>query len=93
MENTIVNERKKLAQMLEQYLEALVEKNPGSLPVHPSCRVTFNGEESVLGENELWYNTLVISKRQSFFDAESGEMVFFGVTSNETIERSEPFIH
>lgn len=86
-----IKKRKFLAQIMEQYLEAIIEKNANGIPVAPDCKITFNGEISKLGENNLWYNTLTIRKRQTFFDTETGGIVFLGVTSNEVVEREQHF--
>lgn len=86
-----LRKRKELAMIMERYLECLVEKNVDRVPVSSKCRVTYNGEEVLLGDNELWHNTLVIQKRQTFIDPETGGVVFIGVCSNEVLERREIF--
>ena len=83
--------RRALLALMEDYLEALVEKNAARLPVAESCKITYNGELSPLGENEFWKNSLVIKERQTFVDPKEGQMVFFGVTTNELFERDCPF--
>lgn len=77
--------------MMEQYTEALIEKAPDALPLAANCRATYNGREIAVGNNEVWHNTLVIKERQTFIDPVSGEMVFFGVMSNETIDQNQDF--
>lgn len=83
--------RKQLAHIMEQYLEGIIEKNTAYVKLAPSCKITFNGLPGKFGDNILWRNTLTIRKRQTFFDGESGGIVFFGVTSNEVLERTEFF--
>ena len=83
--------RKKLAHIMEQYLEGIIEKNTEYVTLAPACKITFNGEPCLFGDNVLWHNTLTIRKRQTFFDGEAGGIVFFGVTSNEVLERTEYF--
>ena len=81
--------RRFLLRLMEEYLEALVDKSTLGLPVSGGCKITYNGEKSPLGENELWFNSLIIKERQTFVDPETGQSVFFGVFSNETFEREE----
>lgn len=83
--------RREMLAIMEAYLESLVEKDTAELPISKTCRVTYNGKEAELGKNEVWENTLVIRQRQTFIDPVSGEMVFFGVTSNEPREMNEFF--
>jgi hypothetical protein len=83
--------RKRLATIAEQYLECLIEKDTEHVPVSSDCRITYNGDVTPLGDNELWHNTLVIQQRQTFLDPETGEVVFVGVTSNEVVERKQYF--
>jgi hypothetical protein len=78
--------RRTMVRIMEQYLEALIEKTPGSLPLAENCRATFNGVEGTVGDNDMWRNTLVITQRQTLIDPVSGEMVFFGVMTNEARE-------
>lgn len=86
-----LKKRQQLAKLMEFYLECLIEKTPEKLPVAPDYRATYNGADIQAGENEVWKNTLVIQKRQTFLDAESGEIVFLGVCSNEVVDRQEYF--
>lgn len=83
--------RRKMIAVMEAYLEALIEKKPEDLPLDANCRATYNGVETAAGHNELWENTLIIKQRQTFIDPMSGEMVFFGVMSNEPREMNETF--
>lgn len=83
--------RRKMISLMEAYLEALIEKSPETLPLDENCKATFNGVQTPVGANELWQNTLVIRQRQTFIDPVSGEMVFFGVMSNEPREMNETF--
>ncbi len=83
--------RRKMTAIMENYTEALIEKNPGALPLAADCRATYNGKDCPVGENPLWKNTLIIKQRQTFIDPVSGEMVFFGVMSNEPREMNETF--
>jgi hypothetical protein len=83
--------RRKMVAIMENYTEALIEKNPQALPLAAGCRATYNGKECQIGENPLWKNTLIIKQRQTFIDPVSGEMVFFGVMSNEPREMNETF--
>lgn len=78
--------RRNMVQIMEAYLEAMIEKKPEQLPLAAGCRATYNGAELTPGDSELWRNTLVIRQRQTFIDPISGQMVFFGVATNETIE-------
>ena len=87
----LLNKRKNLATIAEQYLECLIEKDTKNIPVSERCKITYNGEKVTLGKNELWENTLVIQQRQTFLDPDTGEIVFVGVTSNEVVERKEYF--
>lgn len=86
-----LRKRKELAMIMERYLECLVEKAPERVPVSEDCRATYNGEVCSVGDNRLWHNTLVIQKRQTFLDPETGGVVFVGVGSNEVRERQEFF--
>ena len=90
--NEYLKKRKELAMIMERYLECLVEKNTGRLSLADRYRATYNGIEGKAGDNELWHNILVIQKRQTFLDPETGEIVFVGVGSNEVRERRELFI-
>lgn len=83
--------RREMIAVMESYLEALIEKTPQKLPLGEKCRATYNGEDSAVGDNELWENTLIIKQRQTFIDPVSGEMVFFGVMSNEPREMNQTF--
>lgn len=83
--------RRKMAAVMEGYLEALIEKKSEALPLAKECRATYNGEETAVGDNDLWKNTLIIKQRQTFIDPVSGEMVFFGVMSNEPREMNQTF--
>lgn len=83
--------RRKMTAIMEEYLEALIEKRPDLLPLDKNCRATYNGKETAAGDNELWHNTLIIKQRQTFIDPVTKEMVFFGVMSNETREMNEFF--
>lgn len=89
--NEYLKKRKELAMIMERYLECLVEKNTGRLSLADRYRATYNGIEGKAGDNELWHNILVIQKRQTFLDPETGEIVFVGVGSNEVRERRELF--
>lgn len=83
--------RREMVAVMEAYLEALIEKNTQALPLDEECLVTYNGAETAVGDNELWQNTLIIKQRQTFIDPDSGEMVFFGVMSNEPREMNQTF--
>lgn len=83
--------RREMISIMEMYLEAMIEKKPDSLPLASTCRATYNGKTVTVGDNELWANTLIIKQRQTFIDPVSGEMVFFGVMSNEPREMNEFF--
>lgn len=83
--------RRALLELMEDYLEALVEKNTAAVPVAENCKITYNGELSGLGENELWRNSLIIRERQTFVDPETMQLVFFGIFSNERLERDQMF--
>ena len=89
--NEVLVKRKALAQIMERYLEGIIEKDVRKIPISDSCKITFNGMICALGNNMLWHNTLTIQKRQSFFDVETGGIVFYGITSNEVFERMEHF--
>ena len=82
---------RELVNIMTKYTEALIEKNPSALPLADNCRATYNGMEIHPGENEVWKNTLVIRERQTFVDPVSGEAVFFGMMTNETIDRNQDF--
>ncbi|MDO4343979.1 MAG: hypothetical protein Q4C50_04155 [Eubacteriales bacterium] len=90
MTNQAIKRRKMIA-LMEEYLEAMIEKRPDSLPLADNCRVTYNGKEGKAGDNELWKNTLLIKERQTFIDPVTEEMVFFGIMTNETREMNEYF--
>lgn len=79
--------RRDLIELTELYLEALIEKRPGTVPVKEDCRITYNGSICSLGDNELWKNTLVITQRQTMIDPDTKEIVFFGVMTNEPLEK------
>ena len=83
--------RRELVKIAEQFTEALIEKRPDLIPLAENVRATYNGEEREVGDNEVWHNTLTIRERQTFIDPVSGQFVFFGMTSNETVERNEIF--
>lgn len=83
--------RKMMLEVMEAYLEALIEKNEAAVDVTENCRVTYNGKECKLGANELWKNTLVITERQTFVDPDTKEMIFFGIMTNETRDRNQDF--
>ena len=89
--NEYLKKRKELAMIMERYLECLIEKNTDRLPLAGEYRATYNGIEGKVGDNELWHNVLVIQKRQTFLDSETGGIVFVGVASNEVRERRELF--
>ena len=88
-ENAI--KRREMIKIMEAYLESMIEKKPGVLPVASECRATYNGKDVKIGDNDLWNNTLVIKQRQTFLDPITGEMVFFGMMSNEPREMNEFF--
>ena len=81
--NEYLKKRKELAMIMERYLECLIEKNTDRLPLAGEYRATYNGIEGKVGDNELWHNVLVIQKRQTFLDSETGGIVFVGVASRE----------
>jgi hypothetical protein len=83
--------RRELLTIMESYLEALIEKDVKGIPVAAGVKVTYNGEITRIGENELWRNTLIIKERQTFVDPDEGQMVFFGIFSNEQFERDQIF--
>lgn len=83
--------RREMVAIMEAYLEAMIEKEPCGLPLAKNCRATYNGADTAVGKNELWENTLIIKQRQTFIDPISGQMMFFGVMSNETREMNEYF--
>lgn len=83
--------RKMLLHMMEKYTEALIEKRPEDLPVVDNCLVTYNGIRCNIGDNDLWKNTLVIKERQSFVDINNNQVVFYGVMTNDTLDKSIPF--
>ena len=74
--------------IMEKYTEAVIQKKPELLPLAENVRATFNGVECAVGDNPMWKNTLVMPERQTFIDTVTGEMVLFGTTNNETVERS-----
>lgn len=86
-----LKKKQQLSKIMELYLECLIEKKPEKLPMASEYRATYNGVDIKAGDNELWKNTLVIQKRQTFMDTESGGIVFLGVCSNEVVDRREYF--
>lgn len=87
----LVMKRREMVEIMEAYLESLIEKKPEVLPLAENCRATYNGKDTPVGSSELWCNTLVIRQRQTFLDSVSGEMVFFGVMTNEPFEMNYNF--
>lgn len=83
--------RHELITITQLYTEALLEKTPEILPVAENVRATYNGNDIAIGDNEVWHNALVIRERQTFIDPDTGEVVFFGMVSNETVERNMDF--
>ena len=83
--------RKELLILMENYLEALIEKCPQKITCSSKCRIMYNGKKSEIGDNPLWKNTLVIRQRQTFVDEVEGNIVFFGVMTNEPFEKVYPF--
>ena len=77
--------------IMEKYTEAVIQKKPELLPLAENVRATFNGVECAVGDNPMWKNTLVMPERQTFIDTVTGEMVLFGTTNNETVERNFDF--
>ena len=90
----MISEREKNRRFLLQtttlYLEALIAKTPEVLRVSPNLKVTFNGEISELGKNELWRKTLLIPQRQTFADPDTNNVVFFGIVTNEVKTPPDP---
>ena len=83
--------RREMITIMEKYTEAVIQKKPELLPLAENVRATFNGVECAVGDNPMWKNTLVMPERQTFIDTVTGEMVLFGTTNNETVERNFDF--
>ncbi len=81
--NATNQKRQRYLQIMDAYLEALVRKNVGMVPIGDSCKITFNGETRPLGQNFLWANTLYIPQRQAFVDTTSGNVMLLGIATNE----------
>lgn len=75
--------RFELLGMMSDYLEALIANRPDEVPLALNAKVTFNGEECPLGENEIWRRARVFPQRQTFVDLKSDTVVFFGAVTNE----------
>lgn len=75
--------RRGYLETMEKNLDALIRKNTGIVPIADNCKITFNGMETPLGENDLWANTLYIQQRQVFTDIISGNVLLLGIATNE----------
>jgi len=69
---------------INDYLEALVARDPTGLPVSPHLKFTENGESLNLGQG-LWETARCVEFRKSFVDPMTGQAGFFGVV----IERGD----
>src|ERR1700677_4838626 len=70
--------RDALLGMLDQYLDAVIEHDPSSLPLAQNLRVTEDGKATKLGEG-VWKTIAALTYRQSIVDPFTGEAGFFGV--------------
>lgn len=68
---------------LTDYIEALIANKPNNVPLSPAARVTFNGEQRQLGNNDIWRRARIFPQRQTFVDTQTDTVVFFGAVSNE----------
>ncbi len=67
------------------YLDAAVYQAPDKLKLASNVRATYNGEETAVGDNELWKQVLRFPSRQTFVDPVTMNAVFYGTATNEAI--------
>ena len=77
-----------LLAITHSYVDALQAHKPAALNVAPDLKTTQNGAPLSLGEG-LWRTAKAISARQSFADASTGEVAFFGVVTEQNGQRSQ----
>ena len=77
--------RRRMLEITTDYLDAMVRHSPQGLPLSEDVRCTYNSEVSAPGDNELWRRVRRIPQRQSFVDEQTGNVVFFGIVTNEVL--------
>ena len=82
MNDTVIQKRR-LLELLNQYLQSTVDNTPEKVPLKNGYRATYNGVECRCGENEIWQNVLRFQSRQTFTDIKNRSVVFFGTATNE----------
>ena len=77
--------RKYMLLTTTKYINAMCRKDCTGLPLSDNLRVTYNAEESKLGENEVWTYAQRIPDRQTFADPDTGEVILFAIVTNDTV--------
>jgi len=70
--------RRTLLSFINLYIEALVARDPGGLPVSADLRATENGNELKLGEG-IWETARCMSYRKTIVDPQANQAGLFGV--------------
>ena len=84
MKDTVIK-KKKLLELLNVYLQSLVDNTPEKVPLTNDYRATYNGEKCRCGDNEIWEHVLRFQSRQSFTDLCTRSVVFFATATNEAL--------
>ena len=78
-------ERNRLLQLVNVFLDAAVYNDISSLPLAAGVRATYNGKEVPVGQNEIWEQAIRFPARQTFVDHETQTACFFGTATNDAL--------
>jgi hypothetical protein len=77
-------DKRGLLQAANEYLEAVLQNTTSRLSVAPDIRVTDNGQVVQLGHGNLWGKAVRFQGRQTWADADTQSVVFFGTAADST---------
>ena len=77
-----------LVALADQFVAALIARNPSTVPLAPNVTFTENGARLTLGEGLWTIPTTLVTRRDVFSDPASGQVVFWGVLD----ERGAPVL-
>ena len=74
--------KKELLKLTLDYLEALTNNKPETVPVSADCKATYSGVVQPLGSGDVWGLPRRLPYRQTFVDTETMTACFSGVITN-----------
>ncbi|MCL2227306.1 MAG: hypothetical protein FWB97_06730 [Oscillospiraceae bacterium] len=82
--------KKDLLNLVIKFTEALAHNNPSNVPMNASCKATYQGIVTPLGEGAIWGSPRRIPYRQTFVDPITKTAIFSGVVTNHISSRALP---